>query len=99
MSDQPTHCPSWCRADHDARHECAHESSHAWLNSRLDGVTASVALLSFPEISELTPPTLVCLRLRQRDVADKDSVEMTPDEARHLAGLLAETAARADVAS
>jgi hypothetical protein len=99
MTSPWTECPPWCRVDHGAHVDCPHEGRHAWLDSRLDGVTTSVSLLAFADPEETPSPTLICLRLRQRDLADKDSVEMTAEEARHLAGLLVEAAARADVST
>jgi hypothetical protein len=86
-------CPPWCRSDHGSEAAVEHRGSHLWLNAAFDGVTANVGLVGFADDGDdPTSQPLVCLRLRQRDLADKDSVELSPAEARHLAALLIEAA-------
>jgi hypothetical protein len=92
-------CPPWCRVDHGTQPGGDHRGDNVWFQPRLDGVTAGVRLVAFADGNGATEPAaLVSLRLRQRDIADKDSIELTPTEARRLAAMLMERAAAADQA-
>src|SRR3954467_5988930 len=78
-------CPVWCRVDHVTHPRVDHSSRPLWLNPRLDDVTASVGVLSFLDsVAIPSGAAVVSLRLRQREIADKDTVELTPSEARRL---------------
>jgi hypothetical protein len=73
----------------DTAAQAAENSPHLVLDTSLDAVRVEVA-------SETLSPDVraVCLELHQNEIADKDSVLLSPDEATRLAEALVREATR-----